>query len=255
MNLQELNKILVNSFPNVEFFEEEHKYVIDGDIVFPSVSTFVKDFYKEFDKEGISKRYSDSRGFSQEDVLNAWEGNAKLSTDNGSDVHLFAEDYAYYRYFDVGDRPHVTCIKCLGVIDFYNSLPPHIVPVALELVMYLKQFGIVGTTDIVLFNIETKTFIIADFKTNETLFETGFDNDLPLKIIPESEGLTQNNFGKYSVQVNLYQYMFEKGTGYEVSDRWIVHLTKGKKLFAIHQAKDLQKHIEKYLKKYYERPV
>ena len=198
-SLLELNKKLVETFPKVKFFEEEHKYLIFGE-QYPSVSTFVKDFYREFDKEGVSKFYASRRNFLQQDVLDAWDGNGKISTDNGSDVHLFAENYGLHRYFGIGDRPRVTCIKCLGVIDFYNNLPNYIVPVAFELVMYLRKYKIVGTTDIVLYNTKTKRFIIADYKTSEELFETGFDNDLPLQIIPEALGIRQNSIGKFTVQ-------------------------------------------------------
>lgn len=233
-------------FPNVEFFEDEHKYIIEGEYVFPSVSSFVEDFKEPFNRDFIALKYAEKRGLLVKDVIDAWEGNAKISTDNGSDVHIYGEEFVKAYFFKTReDYPKVTCMKCLGVQMFWRDLPNNYEPVALELIMYLKEFGIVGTTDIVLRNKDSGNYIIADYKTNEELFDTSFSKGNPIKILPLELGILQRNFDLYTVQVNLYEFMFRRATGFEVEDRWIIHIKKSD--FEVYEAPSIQEYIEPYL--------
>lgn len=244
---------LKGKFYDLTFNEESHTYWIRG-IIFPSVSSLIKLFYEEFNTEIESIEYSIRRNFELEDVRNAWSGTALLATTSGTRVHIFGEDYVKWKYFGIGERPVVTCKQCLAIIQFWNDLPDYIHPVALELQMYCWDNKFCGTTDIILYNELTGKYIIADYKTNENIFKTEFTASYPLEVIPQEYNLSQNDFGKYTIQLNLYQYLFENinPIKLQVEERWIVWLrdttTSPKKLYQLHKAMDLQVELKDWLK-------
>ena len=207
-------------FSDITFDEGPHIYTLDGKAI-PSVSTILKRFYDEFDTENISLGYANKWGFHQEDVKDAWRGNALIATTHGTKVHLFGESYAKWKYFHIGDRPQVTCRQCLGIVQFYNNLPDYIYPVNLELQMYNRKWWYSGTCDILLYNGRDDYYILGDYKTNGELEDTKFRK--PMKLIPPELGLYQDNLGKYSLQLTLYG-MLLASVGIDVRYRCIVWL-------------------------------
>lgn len=237
---------LLSSFPGLTFDAVPHTYTVDGESM-PSVSHKIKDFYDDFDSYVQSNRYADRNNFSQEDVLNAWEGEALLATDSGTRVHEFGEDYAKWKYFGEGERPKVTCKQCLGVVQFYDTLPPYMVPAALELQMYSKEFKFCGTADIILLDKRTDTLSVWDFKSNKSIYGNVKYPDAPLKHINRNFNLLQDNYGKYSVQLSHYQLMLEEAK-FKVTHRVIIWLRDqpDKKLFKTLSCPDLKDEIKRY---------
>src|SRR5690606_19857937 len=194
-DLNEIWSVLKSNFNKLTFVEETHTYYVDGKIL-PSVSTLIKDFYKEFDTEGESIRYAEKKGFEIEDVLGAWRGENIESTTKGTKVHLFGEDYVKWKYFEIGEKPTAFCKQSLAIIQFWNDLPKYLVPVALELQMYNEELGYCGTADILLYNTLEDTFVIADYKTNKELFGNAKYPQKLLLHLSDRLDLKQDNFGK-----------------------------------------------------------
>src|SRR5690606_15564924 len=119
-------------------------YTVSG-IVYPSVSSLIKSFYEEFNFEFEAKKYSLKHNFELEDVEGGWNGESDYASSKGTRVHNFAEDYAKWKYFGIGQKPIATCKQCLAVIQFWNDLPSYLIPVAFELQMYHKEYGYCGT--------------------------------------------------------------------------------------------------------------
>lgn len=239
-DLDELKK----HFPGLEFDEPTHTYHVDG-VKYPSVSGLLKNFYVPFDTENVAIGYARKHGFFTQDVLDAWEGNSTIATDRGTIVHLFGEDYVKWKYFGIGERPIVGCKQCLGVVQFWNSLPTYIIPVALEIQMYSKKYGYCGTADILLYNTKTKEYYIADYKTNKEL--TSQYDQSGLLFIKSSHGLVQDNFGKYTLQFSFYQILLED-VGINVTRRILIWLQEqpDKKLYKTFRTIDLTSEIREW---------
>ena len=82
---------------SLSFIEEDHIYFmkdLDGNIKsdYPSVSKVIKNFYEEFDKEGVSLRMSKGNKEKQQALLSEWEDKALYATNKGSRVHYILED-------------------------------------------------------------------------------------------------------------------------------------------------------------------
>lgn len=236
---------LKENFQSLEFDEETHTYWVDGE-VYPSVSSLISNFYKPFNFEGVAQGYARKHGFGVDEVKQAWKGKNKRSTDVGSAVHKFSEDYAYYRYFGVGDKPSVVDKQGLGVVQYYNDLPDYIEVVDLELQMYSKSYRYCGTADKVFFNHKTGYYIISDWKTNESL--TSDYNKTPMLHLPQELGILQDNFGKYTIQLSFYQILLED-IGVDVGSRVLVWLQEqeDKKLYKAYRTQDVTTHLRQWL--------
>lgn len=246
--LLEVNKIRKNlyaAFEGMEFDEVKHQYTLDGEVL-PSVSSLISNFYESFDSEAESVKYAEKYGFDVEDVRAAWFGENQISVEKGHSVHQFAEDYANWRYFGADWKPLPHSKQCLGVIQFYNDLPEHIVPVVMELRMFNRKYKFAGTSDILLYNEKTGELLVADIKTNKEL-RSSFSQS-PMKFIDQKHGLVQDNFGKYSLQLGGFYRILLEEAGFKVSHHCIIWLQQeGKQLYQKLWTKNLTVDIRRYL--------
>lgn len=232
-------------FPGLKFIEETHTYYVDG-VVYPSVSNLLQSFYDKFDTEGESIRYAEKNGFEVSDVIGAWSGDSKVATTKGSGVHLFAEDYVKWRYFNIGEKPMAFTKQCLSVIKFFNDLPEYLYPVAIELQMYTKKYKYCGTTDLLFYNSMNDSFVIADWKTDKELFANPKYPTKNLHHIPKELNLLQDNYGKYTLQFSHYQMQLE-GIGLNISSRMLIWLRDtGDSLYSTYRTKDVSKELKEY---------
>lgn len=226
----EIRNKLLEAFKDIDFVEETHSYYLNGKQL-PSVSSLLKHFYEEFDSYNIGLRYAEKMGLRPEDVWKSWEGAAFIASDKGHRVHTFGENYTNWRYFGIGECPQVQCKQTLGIVQFWNNLPDHIVPVTFELQMYNEELGFSGTCDGLLLNLMTNQLILIDYKTNNELF--GEYGEVPMKYIPVEKGITQNNYGKYVLQMGFYKLLLERA-GFSVQSHTIIWLEEdreNKKLY------------------------
>ena len=248
-----INRKLKSPFSSVNFFEKGHKYIIKGeehrDI--KSVSSLMKYFYEPFDTENIALQWATVRNLEVEDVKLAWKGEGDISTEHGSKVHLFAEDYIKWKYFNSKKRPVVFDKQSLGALQFINDLPDYLVPVATELVMYSPLHWYSGTCDGVLFNTQNNKFVLFDYKTNNEIEHKGYFKKPPLLNINKKYNLIQDNLGKYSIQFSFYHLLLEEA-GFDIQGRILVHLQEdknNKKLYKTYKTKDLRSDLKLWLNK------
>ena len=251
MNLQEIkdwNNKLKEPFKKVSFQEEGHLYNIEGDDrPIKSVSSILKYLYEDFDTDNIAPKWAKDRNLELQDVLTAWEGEGTISTTHGSKVHLIGEDYVRWKFFQECDRPTIIDKQSLGTIQFIEDLPPNLVPIATELVMYSPDYWYTGTCDGILLNTDNNKLILYDYKTNKAL--TDIYNKKPLYHVNPSYGLIQDNFGKYSAQFSFYQILLED-MGFEIQSRVLVWLNedkKTKKLYKTFKTKNITKDLRAFL--------
>lgn len=211
--MEDLRKELLDNFKGLEFQEKEHKYFFEGNPIKTSVSGVIKKYVLPFDEYTISLRVAKRRNVSQDEVLKEWNNEKVRACNKGNDAHLFGELYPFDKQMQPKNKMQEAIVK------FWNDLPEHVVPVIMELKMFHKQYMFAGTADIILYNTETKMFIIGDYKTNKDLFKN-FKNKKMLGVFSD---LLDCPFNKYQLQLSFYQILFEQ-TGFKVSSRKIVWL-------------------------------
>jgi len=206
-------KRILKFFEKLEFDEGKHLYSVNGDKINSSVSKIIKNFVKPFDAQRISKGVAEKEGVSQEVILKRWKQAGKEACDKGTRVHLFGELYPFDRSLKPSDGFEE------AVIQFWNDLPEHIVPVIMELRMYHKDYLFAGTGDILLYNKLTGRYIIGDYKTNKDLFK----NHKGKKMLGLFDDLLDMPLNHYQLQLSFYQILFEQ-IGLQVESRKIIWL-------------------------------
>ena len=232
INLDEAKHNIHKKFEELRFKEETHSYNV-GEQKLKSVSYFIKDFCEEFDTNKIAAMVAKKRGITIEEVIQEWEDIKNSSCDLGTNTHLFGEHFVLTGEGEPSNGYEEAVLK------FWLELPEHLIPVTLELQMYCKSMGIAGTADIILYNKNTGKFIIADYKTNKDLFK----NFKGKKLKAPFDFLLDSPFGKYNIQLSMYQLLFEL-TGYEIEDRFIIWL-KPDGSYELHQTQDVKETIKK----------
>lgn len=226
-NITIIKKEIKSTFNKLKFNEKLHKYTYN-DIPLTSTTTFLKQFYEEFDE----LKYSDllkvstnrkrkikgsiSLQRNKEFYLNRWEAINEEAKIRGHRVHTYAET----NYPDFLDPPY--CEQEVGVIDFFKDLPDNYIVLFLELRMHLVKYKKAGTSDIILYNKDTGNIVIGDYKTNQKSLLTYYDNSFFLHPFIY---LKDHELNKYSLQLSDYQNMIELNTKYKVEERWIIHLS------------------------------
>jgi hypothetical protein len=241
-NIKEKLSQVKKFFSSLVFDAEAHSYKSGGRTLC-SVSSTIKQYVEYVDFERIAffvaKKRSKEEGitYTAEMILQEWEDKKNNSCNMGNEAHLFGEN------FTKDSIPKTGFDKAIKA--FWESLPEHIIPFCFELQMFSLEFGLAGTSDIILYNTKTNKFIIADYKTNEDLFR----NHKGKTLLAPFDTLLDNPISKYVLQLSYYQILFEQlGKGFEVESRRIIWV-KPDGTFIIYETKDYTKELLTELKK------
>jgi hypothetical protein len=231
---------LENSFSHIKFFDKNHTYTINNKPAKESVSGLLKFFEKPFEKEKISQYVAKRDQKTVEQVLLEWEFAKDYSCHKGSEFHLFVENYfnrkqttidskALKLFFDSNpsfyDNQSIEkyykelahLIK--NFLNFYDWWKKDHILIKSEFVVGDEESGICGTIDNLSYNKKTKELVIFDYKTNKEIKKRNPRDETFLKPI---QYLSHCEYIKYSLQLNLYQYIIEKNSPFKVPNSYIV---------------------------------
>ncbi len=220
----------------LSFEEAAHKYTmadLDGKLRtdFPSVSKVMKLFYDEFPTEKKAYEMSGGNPEETERLLAEWAEKGVRSTNMGSRVHYFLEEYVL-KEFNINKEVRQPIFECdmqqLVVSDTmivagknYIELLKQRGCVLLdtEIVLGHPELGYTGQPDKVWLVISTKGelgLLITDWKTNQ---EKNFIVQRYIKPMrPPFQYLPNNALGHYKTQLPLYGKLLLKmleGSKYE----------------------------------------
>ncbi len=194
----------------VKLRQEDHKYFHENGDEYMSFSKLSHKLIPEFNAEMISKKVAESRGVSQSEVLNEWNGRR----DNGTRIDQAIETYAndglvFSENIDIADL-----IKSVNeeYKDYHGSFH--------QLVLYSEQYRIAGSCDklFVFGNRKDSNFGISDFKAYEKpeeLTKVRGWCKAPFNHLPNSK------FTKICFQLGIYSFMFEQLTGRRCKELFI----------------------------------
>ena len=208
---------------SLSFIEEDHIYFmkdLDGNIKsdYPSVSKVIKNFYEEFDKEGVSLRMSKGNKEKQQALLSEWEDKALYATNKGSRVHYILEDQLIELYggYKSVRKPIFECneeqVKDGDAMvnagnDFIDLMHERgAVLLDTEMVLGSNRLGYVGQPDKawLLANKQQTDYgiVITDWKTNKP--SSFVPKHYTKFMLPPFEYLHDTALGHYYVQLPSY---------------------------------------------------
>jgi hypothetical protein len=218
------------------FEEESHKYTmldLKGNLTneWPSVSKVMKLFYDEFPSEETAFKKSGGDPDEAERLLAEWAEKGRLSTNLGSRVHYFLEEYVLKEFghtkevrqpiFDCNaEQITISDAMITGGKNYINLLKERGCELLdTELVLGSPEIGYVGQPDkawIVNSNKGELGLLITDWKSNA---EKNFLKQWYTKpMLHPFQHLPNNALGHYNTQLPLYGKLLLKmleGTKYE----------------------------------------
>lgn len=243
----------IRVFDKFHFEEEPHIYWwIDDDgnkkQATTSMTSLIHSHSQPFDKEAVAPLTAKKLGLPVQEVLDMWEFTNKLSKVKGTHIHAFNEykwkgkNYVYPKSEIIEEFgsdvlaalwPQLTKISN----QFYEDYKDRLIPIGLELVIGDEDLGICGSIDFLCYSIKLKSLIIIDYKSNKEIKFTPYKNQ---KMTGCLSHLDDCNYIHYSLQLNGYQYIFEKKTGLKLNNKhFIVWINENNTHYEIIETKDL----------------
>ena len=250
LEVTEARKHVLESFKDLQFFNEGHRYILNGKEL-PSVSGIGHRYLsRPFDADKQAILYAEKHGKTPEYWKDQWMCNSFRSTTLGTKIHEFGESLAYLiaghpefirpsilpQYFK--EKNYLADIhpKESAVRLFLNELPSCYHLVLNETKVYsgknvvasqnLKE-QICGTFDMLYWydgngNSENAGFVIFDYKTNSNLVND-YNRQHEIMLLPPFNEFYQESLGEYTIQLSLYSLMLED-IGLKVIDRKLIWL-------------------------------
>lgn len=210
---------------SIQFEPIQHKYTIDGDSGYISVTTWIHTFFQCFDPDAViqkmrkSKNWSSSKYYNLTDseIKEEWATNGRDAADLGTLMHLNIENY----YNGLEYTENFTNTKEYKL--FQNYLQDHLDYKAYrtEWCVFSKHYKLAGSIDMVYIDPKDSTkVIIADWKRSK---EIKMDNKWE-KGLGVLKDIDNCNFWHYTIQLNVYKLIIEKYYGKTVSEMFLVIL-------------------------------
>jgi len=210
-----MNKLFTK---NIKLQREEHKYILNTnpDLEFTSVTTFIGQFFEEFNAKKIATKLVASNrnymGMTVEEVLATWNDAAE----HGTKVHEELENYILHK--DTLTEPK--SIQGMNWLNKYKMKSSF--DVYPEVIIYSEELKLSGTIDLLLFDKINNKYIIMDWKTSKKIDTKSYKNKRGTK--PASANIEDTKFNHYALQLSLYRYLLEEYYGIEVTQHLIIHL-------------------------------
>jgi hypothetical protein len=255
---------LEDSFSHIKFFAKNHTYTINNNPAKESVSGLLKMYEKPFEKEKVAGYVAERDQKSIETVIAEWDFAREYSCHKGSEFHLFVENYfnrkqttidtkALKIFFDENSnfrknnsieeyyKEQAFLIK--NFLNFYDWWKQDHVLIRSEFVVGDEESGICGTVDNLSYNKKTKELVIFDYKTNKEIKKK---NPRDIMFLKPIQYLSYCEYIKYSLQLNLYQYIIEKNSQFVIPKSYIVWVAN-KENYELMETLHLQKEAKMLL--------
>lgn len=220
IELEKFNKIIFNEF--------DHSYYIDG-VECVSVTSLISKFKKPFNTELIAKKYAEKNGLEYNDVIEDWENRKNTATSRGSEVHKYAENLFFNKYYQV-DENLVPRALIDQVNNFRNDSKDRLIPVRAELVVGDSRLGVCGMIDKLFYNTSKGCLQIWDYKTNKDISKF---NKYGNRMTNGLSSLYESEFNVYSLQTTIYKRIIERNTNLRLGDSYIVWLNENNENYKV----------------------
>lgn len=207
----------------IQFFEEEHKYIIDDSPeVYTSVTTFIGSFFEKFNADDVifkmirngnfSKKY---KGHTREQVKEMWETNKNEACRLGTLLHKSIEDT--FQNIPIDYNTDEIKKEYTQFLQFVQNTKDTIIPHRFEWRIFDETHKIAGSIDAV-FTTSDGKYMIYDWKrVKEIKKDNKFQSaKKPISHIPDT------NYHHYCLQLSLYRYILETNYSIEIAELALV---------------------------------
>jgi ATP-dependent exoDNAse (exonuclease V) beta subunit len=255
----------------IQFFEEDHKYVITNDPnnKYTSVTTWNHSHFPVFNANLIIKNMMRGKnwkeghkywGLTAEEIKQQWSSNSSAVSGAGTDLHFEIECFMNnpdlesgfkgnkgYKHSDLHET-YILNPKAIEVVEwdyFINFVKDHpeLKPYRTEWTIYDEDLKISGSIDMIYENPDG-TLSIYDWKRSKDITRVNNFNKFAInKLICH---MPDANFWHYALQLNTYKRLIERKYGKTVTDLYLVrlHPDAEEKNYELIKLPDLTKEID-----------
>jgi hypothetical protein len=258
----------------IQFFEEDHKYVItnDPDNKYTSVTTWNHSHFPVFNANLIIKNMMKGKnwkeghkywGLTAEEIKQQWSNNSSAVSGAGTDLHFQIECFmnnpdieSSRKEYDHTDLHNAYLIDAnkekekekekeieWGYFINFVKDHPELKPYRTEWTIYDEELKISGSIDMVYENPDG-TLSIYDWKRSKDITRVNNFNKFAInKLICH---MPDANFWHYALQLNTYKRLLERKYGKIVTDLYLVrlHPDAEEKNYELIKLPDLTKEID-----------
>ena len=231
---------------HIQFFEEDHKYIIDlePDVKYTSVTTWIHEHFEKFDSDKIITKMMSGSGWKEgnkywgmtaDQIKDQWNANKDAVSGAGTDMHFdiecfnndnrFTFDYKNNELIQIylSDNREKLNEKPLEWQYFINFVKDHshLKPFRTEWTVFNEDIKISGSIDMVYENPDG-TLSIYDWKRSKNI--TRINKFNKFACTPCICHLPDSNFWHYALQLNMYKYILEAKYDKIVKDLYLVRL-------------------------------
>lgn len=236
-----LNDLECFNDPQFKFDPIKHRYTYFDD-EFVSVTRFIQQFHKPFEKEYWSKRKAEEAGVPQDWIINEWKKINDYANEVGTDTHNWIEDY-----FNGLWKPLPTNLDVINRINKFNIIYAEqlhkLEPLKFEVRVFSKKWKIAGMIDS-LFLYRGKIYIL-DWKTNKN-FTTDDTLKYKEKLLTPFSEYFKSHLSEYSIQLSLYALILEEW-GFEIGGAYLVHIGPGDEPAKLYKVIDMRENLRVFL--------
>jgi len=240
---------LFTAFNDVTFYDEPHKYFIDGKELI-SVTTLIHKYQENFDEEFWSEYKGNEFNISPAEILRAWKFINRKGTIRGSAIHDYAENLFQNKKFEYPkqlilnefgfDPVQNTYDICKKHVDkFYEKVHGRLIPIKTEMVVCDKETLVGGMLDILFYNIKAKEFQIWDHKTNKDFTF----NEPKRHLLDDLYLLEDCDLEIYSLQLEMYKQIIQKNVPIKLGKSYIVWFSHNNDNYQIIETKNREHYV------------
>ena len=213
---------------HIVFHEPTHTYYIDGSCEkVISCTKFIHEFFPHFDPDATiakmmkSKKWTSSvwYGKTAEEIKKTWNDSGKEASTKGTAMHLAIEQFLHGSTEQI-DPANYNTVEWKYFMNFWNDVKDDLVPYRSEWEVWMKEYLLCGSIDMVFFSKKLNGYLIYDWKRSKDIkvkndFAHGYG---PVEHLPDT------NYWHYTLQLNIYKYFLEKFYDLKVVDLCLVIL-------------------------------
>jgi hypothetical protein len=237
---------LKEKFGHIGYVDVPHKYYdLNTRKELISVTTLIKKYQPKFDEDYWAEYKAKEYGITKEEVLKYWELLRNKGTGKGSIVHDHLENRWWGKVYEIDYRKYIPPLGTTDLIKFdkrqekliimanqFVKDHKNIVPIRTELIVGNNK--VAGQVDFFGYNLDTKKFIVLDWKTDKAI---NYGNDFQVFKSPIMH-LDDCNINKYSLQIKMYQELLKQAIP-EEKESYIVWFNADNDTYKKIQLKDL----------------
>lgn len=204
---------------DIQFDQTRDAYVLASrpTLTFKRCTEFVASFFEPFNAREVAERltakHSNYRDRTPHSVLMEWERKRR----DGQRVHAEVT-----QYIQKGHPP--TMSKSRRAVEWLQrEYPREMHEFDAELIVYNEELALAGTIDLLLRRKSGDHCILIDWKTDSSIADKPYNNKRGIR--GPARTWDDCDYVKYTLQVSLYRFLFEKHYGLVVDGQFLVHLT------------------------------